>query len=96
VRGVVQGHGVLRTRRPNGTETLYDGEFVRGRMEGTGTLRMGSVQLKGVFKSNAFSRGTITAEGRTFEVDLHEGKVLEVLEGGLKRPLDQLPPDITI
>jgi hypothetical protein len=88
---------VTRTKTPSGTETVYDGEFVHGRMEGTGTLHMGSVQLKGVFKSNVFSRGTIIAEsGRTFEVDIDEGKVFEVLEGGLKQPLDQLPPDITI
>jgi hypothetical protein len=55
------------------------------------------VQLKGVFKNNEFNRGTIVAEsGRTFEVDLDEDKVLEVLEGGVKKPLDELPPDITI
>jgi hypothetical protein len=97
VRGFMQGRGVLRTKAPSGTETVYDGEFVQGQMEGTGTLRMGSVQVKGVFKDNVFNRGTITAEdGRKFEVDIDEGKVLEVLEGGLKRPLDQLPPDITI
>ena len=87
----------MPVKTPSGTETVYDGEFVQGQMEGTGTLRMGSVQVKGVFKGNVFNRGTITAEdGRKFELDIDEGKVLEVLEGGLKRPLDQLPPDITI
>ena len=97
VRGSIHGHGVLRRKAPDGTEVLYDGEFVLGRMEGTGTLHMGAAQFKGVFKNNAFNRGTIVAEsGRTFEVDIDEGKVLEVLEGGLKQSLDQLPPDIAI
>lgn len=97
VRGAIHGHGVLRTKSPSGIESHYDGEFVHGKMQGTGTLHLGPVQFKGIFKSNVFNRGTIIAEGgRMFEVDIDQGTVLEVLEGGVKQPLDQLPPDITI
>lgn len=91
------GHGVLRTKSLEGTDVFYDGEFAQGVMEGAGTLRLGAVQFKGNFKHGLFNGGTIVAEsGRTFEVDIEKATVLEVLEGGVKRPIDQLPPDIKI
>ncbi len=87
-----EGRGSLRLG-----ELAYEGMFKAGIMEGEGVLTSGKLKMRGDFKAGVLVRGTIAAEdGRTFEVDLEKDEVLEVLKDGTKRPVDQLPADITI
>jgi alpha-acetolactate decarboxylase len=71
--------------------------FKAGAMEGAGTLSVGKLTMRGDFKAGVLARGTITgADGRTFQVDIDKNEILEVMKDGSKRPLDELPPDVTI
>ena len=43
------------------------------------------------------ARGTITGDdARTFEIDLEKDEILEVMKDGSKRPVDELPAELTI
>jgi hypothetical protein len=78
-------------------ELAYEGMFKAGAMEGAGTLSVGKLTMRGDFKAGVLARGTITgADGRTFQVDIDKNEILEVMKDGSKRPLDELPPDVTI
>ena len=72
--------------------------FVNGAMEGQGLLTVGSMRLEGEFKANALHRGrVITDSGRTFEIDLDEGTVLDLLPDGSTRPATEAElPDLRI
>ena len=62
-----------------------------------GALTVGNVTMRGDFRFGTLVHGTITADdGRTYEIDVEKDEVLEVLKDGTKRPIDQLPDDITI
>lgn len=78
-------------------EMAYEGTFKAGVIEGPGVLSVGKLTMQGDFKVGVLARGTITEDdGRTFEIDAEKGAILEVLKDGTKRPLDELPPDVTI
>lgn len=78
-------------------ELAYEGAFKAGAIDGPGVLTLGKLVMRGEFKSGVMVRGTIAADdGRTFEIDLEKDEVLEVLDDGSKRPVDELPADITI
>jgi hypothetical protein len=63
---------------------------------GPGVLSAHKLTLRGDFKAGVLVRGTIAAEdGRTYEIDVEKGEVLEVLKDGSKQPVDHLPADIT-
>lgn len=85
------GKGSLRI-----DDLVYEGMFKGGVMDGPGTLNLGKVTMRGDFKDGGLVRGTITGDGRTFEVDIEKNEILEVMKDGTKRPIDQLPADITI
>jgi len=91
-RDLFEGKGSLQLG-----ELSYDGNFKAGAIEGPGTLKVGKATMRGEFKAGTIVRGTINAEdGRTFEIDLEKGELLEVSKDGSKHPIDQLPSDITI
>jgi hypothetical protein len=78
-------------------QLAYQGMFKAGVIEGPGVLTLPTVTMRGDFKSGVLVRGTVAAgDGRTFEIDAGKGEILEVQKDGTKRPLDQLPSDITI
>ncbi len=75
----------------------YEGMFKTGVIDGPGVLTVPTLTMSGDFKAGVLVRGTIAAaDGRTFEIDAEKGEVLEVLKDGTKRPVDQLPADVTI
>lgn len=77
-------------------EIAYEGMFKAGVIEGPGVLSARKLTLRGDFKAGVLVRGTIAAEdGRTYEIDVEKGEVLEVLKDGSKQPVDQLPADIS-
>jgi hypothetical protein len=85
------GKGALRVG-----EIAYEGMFKAGVFEGPGVLSVRMLTMRGDFKAGALIRGTIaTEDGRTYEIDVEKGQILEVLIDGSKRPIDQLPADIT-
>jgi len=86
------GKGSLRIGK-----LAYEGMFRGGAMEGPGTLTVGNMTVRGDFKAGVLARGTITGnDGRTFEVDIEKGEIVEVLKDGSKRPIDELPADMAI
>lgn len=89
---VFEGQGSLHLG-----ELSYDGMFKGGVMDGPGALVTGKLSMHGDFSAGVLVRGTINAaDGRTFEIDVAKGEMLEVQKDGSKHPIDQLPPDITI
>lgn len=90
------GRGVMKAKSPDGQDIIYDGELSSGVLDGSGVLTVGSRRLEGRFQGGFFVQGRISEEGRTFEIDIEEGKVLEILPDGTKQPLDQLPLELGI
>ncbi len=75
----------------------YEGTFKAGMFDGSGVLSVGKLTMRGDFKVGVLTRGTIIENGgRAFEINAEKDEIFEVLEDGTKRPLDELPPDVSI
>ena len=78
-------------------ESVYEGGCLNALFDGKGSLHAGGVTMRGDFELGVLVRGTIAAaDGRTYEIDVEKDEVLEVLKDGTKRPVGELPADITI
>lgn len=87
-RGLRNGHGVLHTTAPDGTAVVCDCTFKDGIMQGKGKLQIGKQTLEGDFSSGVFQRGVIhTEDGRTLEVDVDAGRIVEVKPDGSRMPV---------
>lgn len=84
--GLFHGEGVLRTG-----DSIYEGTFSEGRIHGKGKLTIGPITLEGEFRNAEFVKGTVHENGRTFQIDLEQGEILEVLPDGSKKPIDEMP-----
>ena len=90
LRGLHNGHGVLRATSIDGTELTYEGEFKDGMMHGKGKMKAALGTFEGEFEKGMFIRGSIrTVAGRTIEADVLKPAYFEVLPDGTRIPVNE-------